>query len=107
VTLWLAVVAFLGAYSVFTVGVTGGPNHGEHPFLVTLVHMAAFGWRGPELPTLSHRIYWGGLLAALALGFVAMMYTSNSKAPAHWQLLTRIALGLSYAALLAVLILKP
>jgi hypothetical protein len=39
-TLFLIFLA--GIYSVFIVGVTGGPNHGEHPLLITLVHFGVF-----------------------------------------------------------------
>jgi len=39
-TLFLIFLA--GIYSVLIVGVTGGPNHGEHPLLVTLIHLGIF-----------------------------------------------------------------
>ena len=64
---WAAAAFVAGAlYATFTVGVSGGPNHGEHPFLVTVIHVVAFfalarGWApGP---------WWGYLgLLALTLG---------------------------------------
>lgn len=68
---WAAAAFIAGAlYATLTVGVSGGPNHGEHPFLVTLLHALAFfvfarGWaRGP----------WWGYLGLLALTLLASVW---------------------------------
>ncbi|HEX7898520.1 MAG TPA: hypothetical protein VF950_12215 [Planctomycetota bacterium] len=64
---WTAILFVAGAlYASFTLGTTGGPNHGEHPLTVTVLHMILFFWlargwaRGP---------WWGylGLLTATLL----------------------------------------
>jgi hypothetical protein len=100
-------IALLGAYSVSAVGVTGGPNHGEHPFIVTLVHLGAFAWRGPALPELSNHAYWGSLLVALALSIVALWLTANTNSPRGWPVLLRVGLGLCYATLFGLLLVRP
>ena len=38
----LAIIVCAGLYSVMITGVTGGPNHGEHPLIVTLIHFGIF-----------------------------------------------------------------
>lgn len=43
--------ALLGFYSVVTVGLSGGPAHGEHPFIMSICHLIGFlylaqGWAG-------------------------------------------------------------
>ena len=51
---WTAILFAAGAlYATFTLGTTGGPNHGEHPMTVAVLHMILFFWlargweRGP------------------------------------------------------------
>lgn len=68
---WAAAAFIFGAlYASLTVGVTGGPNKGEHPFLVSVIHLILFfvlarGWaRGP----------WWGYLGLLALTIAASLW---------------------------------
>jgi hypothetical protein len=104
---WIAAILIVlaGLYSVATVGVTGGPNHGEHPFIVTIVHMAAFFFLGKHWPAASRHLYWEGLAAALVFSIVALrqMYSGNR----FWRVVLRILLGLLYVGFLVVLFKRP
>ena len=68
---WTATLFVAGAlYATFTLGTTGGPNHGEHPLTVTVLHLGLFFWlargwaRGP----------WWLYLGLLTLTFVFAAY---------------------------------
>ena len=98
-------IALAGLHSVLTVGVTGGPNHGEHPFIVTVVHMIAFCFLGQHWPAVSRHLYWGGLIAALVLSVIALRLTYNTNR--GWRVLVRVPLGLLYAGFLVVLFKRP
>ena len=104
---WVAAVfiAIAGLYTVGTVGVTGGPNHGEHPFTVTIVHMIVFYLRGQGWPASSRHLYWGGLAAALVLSIIALRLTFSDNR--WWRWLVRVPLALVYAGLLVVLFKRP
>ena len=105
---WVAaiLIAIAGAYSVGTVGVTGGPNHGEHPFTVTIVHMISFVATGQQhWPAVSRHLYWGGLIAALILSVIALRMTFNENR--EWRVFVRVPLGLLYAGFLVVLFMRP
>jgi hypothetical protein len=75
-----AMLALAGCYATFTVGVTGGPNHGEHPFIVNLLHLgiAAFwalrGW--PSAPRWS---YLGVVATAVVLSVLVLGAPSWSR----------------------------
>ncbi len=69
---WMGSLFVAGAlYATSMVGVTGGPNHGEHPFTVTAIHLVLFfvlarGWpRGA----------WWGYLALLLATLLAAVFT--------------------------------
>lgn len=98
-------IVFAGLHSVGTVGVTGGPNHGEHPFIVTVVHMITFSFLGQHWPVVSRQLYWGGLVAALVLSVIALRLTYNENRA--WRVLVRVPLGLLYAGFLVVLFKRP
>jgi hypothetical protein len=34
----IGLVILAGFHATWTIGVTGGPNHGEHPFLLNVIH---------------------------------------------------------------------
>jgi Na+-driven multidrug efflux pump len=106
-SIWMAAVliALAGLYTVSSVGVTGGPNHGEHPFTVTIVHMILFAFLGRHWPGLSLRLYWGGLIAALVLSVIALGKTFDEDK--GWRVLVRVPLGLLYAGFLVVLFKRP
>jgi hypothetical protein len=100
-----ALIAMAGLYSVGTIGVTGGPNHGEHPFIVTVVHMVAFFFLGKNWPAVSQQLYWAGLIVALILSIIALRLTYSDHR--KWRRLVRIPLGLLYAGFLVVLLKRP
>jgi len=40
---WLSLFfVLLGFYAVFAIGLSGGPNHGEHPFILNVCHLVGF-----------------------------------------------------------------
>src|SRR5690242_4698448 len=106
-SVWMAAVLIViaGLYSVGTVGVTGGPNHGEHPFTVSIIHIATFVFLGKNWPSVSLHLYWGGLMAALILSIIALRMTYNENR--GWRLFVRIPLRLLYAGFLVVLFKRP
>jgi hypothetical protein len=48
---------FMILYVAMTSIETGGPNHGEHPFLVTLVHLIVFFWLVEDWDPDSYSLY--------------------------------------------------
>jgi hypothetical protein len=106
VTAWAAIgIGFAGLYSVISAGTTGGPNHGDHPFLVTVIHMGCFAWFATGWPVLSRELYWGGLAAALVLSIVALRKTHDVRR--GWLIPLRLGLAAVYAGLMFVLFRKP
>jgi hypothetical protein len=61
--LFLFLVLYVAVFSVET----GGPNHGEHPFLVTLVHLLLFFWLAQDWDPDSYSLY--RILLFCALGY--------------------------------------
>jgi hypothetical protein len=53
-------------YASLTVGTTGGPNKGEHPMTVTVLHAGLFFWLARGWP----RGPWWAYLGLLTLTFV-------------------------------------
>jgi hypothetical protein len=106
-SVWMAagLIVIAGLYSVGTVGATGGPNHGEHPFTFSIVHIAVFFFLGKNWPAVSLHLYWGGLIATLILSVIALRLTYNVNK--GWRMFVRIPLGLLYAGFLVVLFKKP
>lgn len=98
-------IALAGLYSVAVVGETGGPNHGEHPMTVGIVHMIVFAIKGRHWPTLSKEDYWAGLGLALVLGIISLARTFDENRTR--RLPVRILLGLTYIGLLAVFFKRP
>jgi hypothetical protein len=74
----LALIILAGIYSVMIVGITGGPNHGEHPLLVSLVHLGVFYFTAGSWPEGLHNQYmWLLVLCVVAsiIGFGSADYT--------------------------------
>lgn len=63
----LILVPFAGFYAVTNVGTSGGPNHGDHPFIVNMVHLIAFCIKAQHWPRQLFWIYFGVLMAAIVL----------------------------------------
>jgi hypothetical protein len=68
---WTAVLFWAGAlYATFSLGTTGGPNKGEHPMTVTVVHAGLFFWLARGWP----RGPWWAYLGLLAATFLFTVY---------------------------------
>ena len=105
-TWWAAIgIAFGGLYTVSSVGQTGGPNHGEHPFTTTIVHMIVFFIYGRHWPLLSRELYWGGLVVALLLSIGALGAVGEQNK--RLRIFLRIPLALLYAGFMVILFRKP
>lgn len=65
-------IGLVALYTIFMTGVSGGPNNGEHPFIVSLMVLIGFLFVAPLWPS----AYWWAflllVLAALVLGFLVM-----------------------------------
>lgn len=63
---WLIAFFVCGAlYASLTVGTTGGPNHGEHPMTVTVLHLGLFLWFARHWRWGPWGAYFGLLLVTL------------------------------------------
>lgn len=71
-------------YATFTAGVTGGPNHGEHPFTVTVIHLALFLWLARGWPRGAWWGYLGLLVATLVAAVLAMGLVGERRAWVLW-----------------------
>ena len=63
----LILVPFAGFYATCNVGMSGGPNHGDHPFIVNMIHLIAFCTKAQHWPRPLFWTYFGVLMAAIAL----------------------------------------
>jgi hypothetical protein len=101
----VVLVSLAGLYSVSTVGVTGGPNHGEHPMTVSIVHLVCFFIFARGWPALSYYSYLGGLLAALAASMAALTFDAVSRPRVQWTI--RAVIAVVYGGLLWILVARP
>ncbi|MFH0787170.1 MAG: hypothetical protein V2B13_06090 [Pseudomonadota bacterium] len=78
---WLATGLFvlLTLYIVLMVGVSGGPNHGEHPLLLNLAHLIVFYMMAGNWPLEYYTLYRNLLLAAILLSFLAILFRMWSQ----------------------------
>ncbi|HZE95521.1 MAG TPA: hypothetical protein VE981_00695 [Planctomycetota bacterium] len=60
----LGLVPLAGVYATCTIGFSGGPNHGEHPFIVNAIHLTAFCLKSSHGPRPPYGTCFGLLLAA-------------------------------------------
>lgn len=101
---WTLTLAFalLTLTVVFATGTTGGPNHGEQPFIIAVIHGLAFLAIGPDWD----RAPYGWLcVGAVVMGFVSMRHDLWEPAWRLWTLrLVNLAL---YAGLFAVIAGEP
>ena len=104
---WLPVVgiSLSGIHTVASAGTTGGPNHGEHPFLVTVLHGLVFFFGNNGWPLFSRQLYWGGLALALALSLITLRHTFDDRR--GWLIPMRLALGLVYVGFLVIYFRRP
>ncbi len=76
---WTVVLFVAGAlYATINVGLTGGPNHGEHPFLVAVLHVILFFVVARGWPPGTWWAYLGLLALTLAYSVVAMGFVGAS-----------------------------
>lgn len=68
----LILVPLAGLYAVTNVGMSGGPNHGDHPFIINIVHLIAFCIRAQHWPRPLFWTYFGVLMAAIVLSVVVL-----------------------------------
>lgn len=102
--LWLMLGFFVlfSVYGVVITGVSGGPNHGEHPFILNIGFLIAWIVISPLWPAPFGRIFIGLLLAGLGLSIPVMGIRVWSHPKATW--VARIAYGLIYAGMFAVMV---
>jgi hypothetical protein len=111
---WLAVSAcasgwgiglliLAGLYASSTVGVTGGPNHGEHPFTVNAVHLIVLLVNARHWPNPKFYAYLGILGAAILLSILVLRYFWGWSRPQVWA--ARIGMAALYLAMLGIVLL--
>ncbi len=98
----IGLVVLAGVHATWTIGVTGGPNHGEHPFLVNVIHLIAAFWALRAWPPAAKWTYIALLAVGVLLGIVAMRLVGAGP-KALWS--ARLAMVALYAGLLAILLL--
>jgi hypothetical protein len=90
-------------YAVMMVGVTGGPNHGEHPFIMTILNGVVFIIFGRVWAEWAFYIYLALLAFAVYLSIRAMMLIMEAR----WKIfICRVAMALAWAGMLLVLSVK-
>ena len=83
---WMGSLFVAGAlYAALSVGVTGGPNKGEHPFTVTVIHLVLFFVLARTWPWGPWWGYLGLLLATLVAAVLAMGLTRERRAWVLWS----------------------
>lgn len=82
---WIWILFALGGlHAVASVGVTGGPCHGEHPLIINVLHtgfflVMAWGWTWPRW-----HLYGLMLLGALALSLWAIPLAFAGRPGLTW-----------------------
>jgi hypothetical protein len=90
-----------GVHATWTIGVTGGPNHGEHPFLVNVIHLLVAFWALKAWPPTAKWTYIGLVGGGVLLGIVAMRLVGAGPR-ALWS--ARAAMAALYVGLLGILL---
>jgi hypothetical protein len=99
----LGLVILAGVHATWTIGITGGPSHGEHPFMVNAIHLlvagfyATRGWPGSD-----RWPYLGLVGAGLVLGIFAMAWRQESDPKKVWT--GRAVMVALYLGLLFILL---
>ncbi|MBV8879015.1 MAG: hypothetical protein JO332_03520 [Planctomycetaceae bacterium] len=98
----LILVPLAGLYATVNVGTSGGPNHGEHPLIVSVIHMAAFSMKSGHWPRPLYWTYFGVLLASGLLSLLVTGFRGDWKD--RPVLLARLGMAALYAGMLGILI---
>ncbi len=100
--LMLGLFVILSVYAVLMTGMSGGPNHGEHPLLIHLVYLGAWMAISPVWPTPFGSVFVGLLVAGMVLSIPVMgiRVWSHPKA----TLVARIVYGFIFAGMFAVMV---
>jgi hypothetical protein len=98
----IGIVVLCGLHATWTIGVTGGPNHGEHPLLVNLFHLIATIWVLNDWPPQARWTYRGLLAAGVVLGMLVMELRQVEHPKRCWT--ARAAMVSLYAGLLTLII---
>jgi hypothetical protein len=70
---WLTLLfILLGFYAVFAIGISGGPNHGEHAFILNICHLVGFLFLAKAWNVDYYYTYLIILVVALALSISAV-----------------------------------
>jgi hypothetical protein len=100
-TAWTGTLFVIGAvYASGTVGISGGPNKGEHPFLVTVLHLLCFLVLARRWPWGPWGLYLALLGVALAASVAAIGLASGRRPARVWAM--RAFLLALHGALFAV-----
>ena len=97
----LALIILAGIYSVAMVGATGGPNHGEHPLIVTLIHLGVFYFTAGSWPEGIHNHYMWLLVSCV----VASIIGYGSADYAQWRIRFWIARGMLFPSYVGLVLL--
>ena len=97
----LILVPLAGIYVTCNIGFSGGPNHGDHPFIVNIIHFIAFLIQAQHWPRPQFWSYFGILVAALALSVVVLERRGGWKD--RDILAPRLVMAAFYAGLVGIL----
>ena len=97
----IGLVILCGFHATWTIGITGGPNHGEHPFLVNVIHLIVAFWALKGWPPSAKGTYIGLVGGGVLLGVVAMRLVGAGP-KALWS--ARAAMAALYLGMLGILL---
>jgi hypothetical protein len=98
----IGLLILAGVYATAALGTSGGPNHGEHPFTVNVIHLVATFWTLRGWPSGARWAYTGILGVAVLISILAMQLRGYSEPGRVWA--ARAAMALLYLGLLALVL---
>ncbi len=98
----LILVPLAGLYATLNVGFSGGPNHGEHPFIINVIHFVVFCMKAGHWPRPLYWTYFGVLLGTTVFSlFIQGLRGGWTDRPV---LAARLAMASAYAAMIGLLV---
>ena len=97
----VAIIFIAGLYSVMIVGITGGPNNGEHPLLITLIHLTIFYFTAGSWPEHLFNLYFWILIFCLAASIVGFGNSECAMRKGRF-LLARVILSIGNAGFIFI-----